>query len=451
MRAERRQALRDRQRQTVLETLREAEAWLDGLIDLERRARFDYAALGLARIRALLAALGHPERGLGCVHVAGSKGKGSVTLAAEALLRACGLRVGAFTSPHLASWLERFRIAGTPVGEAELLAALRLIRPAVDRQRREPELAPSFFDVSTALALELFRSARVEAAVVEVGLGGRIDSTNTVESRVSLVTSIELEHTDKLGRTLGAIAGEKAGIFRPGVPALCGALPDEARAVVRARAAEIGAPLREVRARAVESDARGVRFELPDGRSVRSPVLGAHQAGNLALAIAAAETFVGRPLGGTQLAALEALELPGRIERFGDLVLDCAHTPDSVRALRETLEQVAPGRRWVLGLCVSRDKDVDAIARELAPAVRVAVATAAEPVRSLEPLALARALERAGIAAVECAEGPLAALARARALARPDEWIVLTGSVYFAGALRGALLAERGRGGCTWH
>ena len=378
----------------MLDTLRDAEAWLDGLIDLERRVRFDYAALGLERIRALLAALGNPERGLPCVHVAGSKGKGSTTLAVEALLRAAGLRVGTFTSPHLSSWLERFRIGGAPVGKAELLAVLRAIQPAVERQRRDPDLAPSFFDVSTALALELFRRARLDAAAVEVGLGGRLDSTNAVEPRVSVITAIELEHTDKLGNTLGAIAGEKAGILRPGVLALCGALPEEARTVVRARAAEIGAPLREVTACAVEADASGVRFALRDGRRAASRVLGAHQASNLALAVAAAEAFAGRALGAGELAALETLELPARVERFGDVVLDSAHTPGSARALREALESAAPGRRWVLALCVSRDKDADAIARELAPPTRVALATSAEPA-ALAPAGRAGALARA--------------------------------------------------------
>jgi dihydrofolate synthase/folylpolyglutamate synthase len=434
----------------VLHNLRDAEAWLDGLVNLERRVRFDYAALGLERIRALLGALGHPERGLPCVHVAGSKGKGSTTLAAEALLRAAGLRVGAFTSPHLASWLERFRIGGAPAGEPELLEALGPVHAAVERQRADPHLAPSFFDVCTALALALFERARLDAAVIEVGLGGRLDSTNAVEPRVSVITAIELEHTDKLGDTLGAIAREKAGILRPGVPVLCGRLPVEAREVVRARAAEVGAPLCEVVPREVEAGADGVRFTLSDGRRVHGGVLGAHQARNLALAVGAAEAFTGRALASRELAALESLELPARVERFGDVVLDCAHTPESARALREAVASAGPGRRWVLALCVSRDKDVAAIAHELAPPTRVALASTAEPVRSLPPVELARALGRAGIAAVECVPEPLAALARARALARPGEWIVLTGSVYFAGALRAALLAERAAGGRTW-
>jgi dihydrofolate synthase/folylpolyglutamate synthase len=432
----------------VFESLREAEDYLDGLIDLERRARFDYAALGLERIRALLAALGEPQRGLPCVHVAGSKGKGSTTLAAEALLRASGLRVGAFTSPHLSSWLERFRIDGRSVGAGELLASLRRIQPAIEAQRKDPELCPSFFDVSTALALELFRAARVDAAVVEVGLGGRIDSTNLVEPRASVVTSIELEHTDKLGSTLDAIAREKAGILRPGIPAFCGALPDEAFEVVRARAAELGTRLERIEPREVEADASGVRFALADGRRVQSGVLGAHQASNLALAVAACEVFLGRALRAGELAALGSLRLPARVERFGALVLDSAHTPGSARALRETLESVAPGRRWVLALCVSRDKDALAIARELAPPTRIAIATTAEPMRSLAPEELARAMASAGIAQVECVAAPQAALARARELAKPGEWVVLTGSVYFAGAVRAALLGtDAGEGG----
>ncbi len=428
-----------------LQTLSDAERYLDGLINREKKTQYDYERLGLAPIRALLAAIGSPERGLPCVHVAGSKGKGTVTLATECLLRAAGLRVGAYTSPHLVSWRERFRIDGELVAEHVLVAALREMQPEIERLRGDPDLCPSFFDVSTALALALFRAAGVDVAAIEVGIGGRLDSTNAVESRVSIVTTIQLEHTDKLGKTLEAIAREKAGIFRPDVPALHGDLDPEAWGAIAAHGIGVGAPLEGVVAQDVHSSASGISFRLEDGRRVESRVLGAHQAGNLALAIRAAEIFLDRALGAEELASLGALELPARLERFGDVILDSAHTPDSARALRETVQALWPGRRFGLVLCLSRDKDAAGIVAELADVTRLCVATAVEPQRSLDSDALAALAWAGGIPDVEVAHSPLAALALARRRIGPGEGILIAGSIFLAGALREHLLAEAAR------
>jgi dihydrofolate synthase / folylpolyglutamate synthase len=424
-----------------LETLSDAERYLDGLINREKKTQYDYERLGLAPIRALLAEIGSPERGLPCVHVAGSKGKGTTTLASECLLRAAGARVGTYTSPHLESWRERFRIDGAPVAERELVAGLREIVPAIERLRGNSELCPSFFDATTALAFHLFRAARVDAGAIEVGLGGRLDSTNAVEARVSVVTAIQLEHTDKLGKTLEAIAREKAGIFRAGAPALHGPLAPEAWGALAAQAIAVDTSLEEVAARDVRASEAGVRFRLDDGRELASRVLGAHQATNLALAARASEVFLGRALAATELAALESLELPARLERLGDAILDDAHTPDSARALREALERLWPAARWVFVISVSRDKDAAGIMSELAPVTRACVATAAEATRSLDPDELAALAWSAGIGEVEVVRDPLAALARARALLRPGERLAVSGSVFLAGALRRHLVA----------
>ena len=423
-----------------LVTLADAERYLDGFINRERQLNFDYEKLGLGRIRALLAALGTGSDQLPCIHVTGSKGKGSCSLASEALLRGAGVRTGTFTSPHLVSWRERFRIDGEPVRAAELVAALAEMQPALERLRADPERRPSFFDVTTALAFELFRRARVEAGVFEVGIGGRLDSTNVVASRASVLTTVELEHTDKLGDTLHAIAREKAGIMRPGVPFLHGPLHPEALAAVMARAVAEDTPTEEVRPRDVRLGAEGVRFRLPDGREVASPVLGAHQAGNLALAVRACEAFLGAPPPDAGLAALAELRLPARLERIGDVILDCAHTTESAHALRTVLEQLWPGRRWVLALCVNRDKDAAAVLSALAAPARACVVTRADPTRSWRPEELAALARAAGIDAVEVCGDPVEAVARARALAAPDDMVVATGSFYFAGAVRDALL-----------
>ena len=241
-----------------LRRLRDAESYLDGFINRERARTFDYEKLGLGRIRALLDAIDRPERAFDCVHITGSKGKGSVALAVEALLLAAGQRVGTYTSPHLESWLERFRVSGDEVSETEMVDALRRILPAVEAQRRDPDLRPSWFDVTTALGLEIFRHLAVEAGVIEVGIGGRLDSTNLVRSRVSVITTIELEHTDKLGDTLEKIALEKAGILRPGVPVVHGPLAPEAYAALLARSVAENAPLHEVSPREVEQSEKGL-------------------------------------------------------------------------------------------------------------------------------------------------------------------------------------------------
>jgi dihydrofolate synthase/folylpolyglutamate synthase len=423
-----------------IRTLPDAERYLDGFINRERVADFDYEKLGLARVRGLLAAIGHPEAGLPCVHITGSKGKGSVALSAEALLRAAGRHVGTYTSPHLETWRERFRVDGEMVSVEGLLTSLRRIQPVVDRVREDPETRPSFFDVTTALAFEIFRDAGVDAGVIEVGIGGRLDSTNVVDSRACVLTTVQLEHTDKLGDSIEKIALEKAGIFRKEIPVVHGPLPAEAWGALLARSVAEDAPLEEVEARAVEATAAGQRFELPDGRRVETGVLGAHQATNLAIAVRACEHFLGRALDAAELRSLASLRLPARLERIGPFVLDSAHTPDSARALRETLESRWPGRRWVLGLAISRDKDAAGILRELAGPTRSCVLTRAEPLRSTNTDKLRALAEAGGVRDVVVCTDPLAALDRVRELRAADELGVLTGSIYFAGAIRGKLL-----------
>jgi dihydrofolate synthase / folylpolyglutamate synthase len=424
-----------------LETLAEAEHYLDGLINREKKTQYDYERMGLGPIRALLEAVGHPERRLPCVLIAGSKGKGTTTLATEALLCAAGLRVGAFVKPHLETWRERFRIGGAMVGEETLVRAVRDMQPAIERLRADTERCPSFFDVTVALALCLFRDAGAEIGAIEVGLGGRLDSTNAVDARVTVVTAIQLEHTDKLGDTLEAIAREKAGIFRAGVPALHGPLADEAWGAIAAAAVAADAPLEEVRALGVASGRDGLRFRLADGRALASAVLGAHQATNLALAVRASELALGRALAPAELAALATLRLPARIEPIGSAIVDDAHTPDSARALVETLAALWPDVRWVFVVSISRDKDAAGIVEALAPVTRACVMTAAEATRSRDPEELASLAWAAGVAAVLAEPAPEAALARARALLEPGDRLAVVGSVFLAGALRRHLVA----------
>ncbi len=436
-----------------ISTAAQAAAYLDGLINLERQPTLSQARLGLEPIRALLERVGHPERELSVVHVAGSKGKGSTALFAESVLGAAGERVGTFTSPHLQNWTERFRIAGREVSGSALAASVERLRPHIDalnRAGRGP--TPSFFDATTAAALLLFAEAGVDRAVLEVGLGGRLDSTNIVAPAVTCITSIELEHTDKLGDSLDQIAVEKAGILKPGVPCVIGRLPAPARDAVRARANELAAPLFsldvdfsiDVVGGMTAAQGPLIRYREPDGFEVEAQlsVLGEHQALNAALAVAAIRRL-GAHLDGTLAAAaakgLAAAALPGRVELVEcspRVVIDSAHTAASARALAAALASI-PARRLHFVLSVSAGKDLKAILAPLLPLASALTLTRAEARRSLDPTELSVAVR--GVdpqMEIRIVPNPQLALRTAHAALAGDELLCVAGSVYLAGIAR---------------
>lgn len=458
-----------------MEDLHGAVAWLSGLVNVERMPNRRRARFSLAPIHALLARLGNPERELRVLHLAGSKGKGSTALLAEALLGKLGRRSGVFTSPHLLRWNERFRIGGAPVSDATLARALDKLRPHVEALRGTAH-APSFFDAATAAALLLFAEARVEAAILEVGLGGRLDSTNAVQPRVTAISSIELEHTETLGDTLAAIAGEKAGIAKPGAPLLLGPLPPEAHRAAAARAAEVGAPLmvwgRDFHAQVLQEGAFHSRFHYTDGAATAAAtpdaetrgaravpgaafegefelaVAGRKQVQNAALALACVRrfgNFADDALRSAARAAFAEVRLPGRIEllrRAPFVLVDSAHTAASAHALAETLARI-PRRRAHLVLAVSTGKDLQRICEILAPHADCATATRAEPRRGLPPETIAAALRRAApAAAIRIAPAPEAALRQARAALDPNDLLYATGSIYLAGLARQILRSK---------
>jgi len=434
-------------------SLEEATAYLEGLINVEKRPDWPYRRFSLEPARALLERLGNPDRGLSILHIAGSKGKGSTALLAEALLRGRGLSTGAFLSPHLVRWTERFRIDGEEVAGARLAEAVDRVRPHVDAMRAEdPERAPTFFDATTAVALLLFREAEVDHAVLEVGLGGRLDSTNVCLPSVTCVTSIELEHTDRLGTTLEAIAAEKAGILESGVPVVMGALPEPARRVVEARAAEVGAPLfalgREFRYEAEERGLDGARVRVVDGRlnvTFDLPLLGPAAPLNAAMAIACVIRLVEPPEDAAAWvrASMARARLPGRIEvleREPWVLVDAAHTRASVAALARVLAGLAMPIDFVIS--ISSDKDAEGLLQPLLPLARRITLTRAEPTRSLEPAEIARIV--AGLAPgveLKVVPNPHLALRAAREATGPGAALCATGSVYLAGIAR-SVLAE---------
>ena len=438
----------------VIDSVDAAAAYLDGLINREKQPRGG-PRVDLEPVRRLLHGLGDPQHGLSVLHVAGSKGKGSTCLFAEAVLRAAGERVGTFTSPHLSRWTERFRIDGVDVEGAVLAAAVERLRPVVEALRDDPMVSPpSFFDATTAAALLLFARARVERVALEVGLGGRLDSTNVVAPAVTVVTSIELEHTELLGETLAEIAAEKAGILKPGVPCVMGCLPDEAAEVVQSRAERLGVPLwrlgREFDVEVEQSSEAGleIRYADRDGLVVQTslPVLGTHHAHNAAIALAAVTRLAAHPQSQLAEAARKGLAgatLAGRVERIeGDpcVIVDSAHTQASARALAAALQEVARTRAEFV-VSISAGKDLESILELLLPLGSRFCFTRAEPHRSLDPTELAALARRiAPGALVEVVPDPREAVAAARARVSAGELLCVTGSVYMAGIAREVLL-----------
>jgi dihydrofolate synthase/folylpolyglutamate synthase len=328
---------------------------------------------GLERTEALLADLGSPHRQLSAVHVAGTNGKGSVVATTESLLRWKGLKVGRYTSPHLIDFRERITVDGTPITEEAVLEFLERRIPVAEK------IGATFFELTTALAFEWFVKQNVDIAVIETGLGGRLDSTNVLTPRVATVTSIGMDHTDLLGDTLDAIAREKAGIFKPGVPAVVGEQSPPIRSLLAERAREAGAqPIvivdDDYRIEDVEISSQGTAFSLRsegDTERIVTPLIGAHQARNTALAIATISALGHDylPLEGEITRALAGVFLPGRFERRGKFIFDVAHNPEGAHTVAETVLALNPPAPRTALVAVLADKDWRGIIRELAPVV----------------------------------------------------------------------------------
>jgi len=401
--------------------------------------------LGLENISRLCAALDHPERAFTSLHIAGTNGKGSVAAMTHAALRAAGIHAARYTSPHLADLSERFVIGDAPVDARTLEAVAADVLDCADRLQATGVLSvpPTFFEATTAIAFELFRRAHIEIAVCEVGLGGRFDATNVLMPVAGAITTIAFDHQQHLGRTLERIAFEKAGIIKPGMTIVAGALPAPAMQVVRAAASERGATLIEA--------ATGVRVEseMRDGRAhvtidtpsasygpVTLALRGEHQVGNAVVAVRLLESSgvrVDRDAIATGLgsadwpARLELLTLPGGKR----VLIDAAHNEEGAAALADYLRRCHP-ERPALVIGVMRDKDVRPILAALLPVTSRVFATAAPTPRAL-PAEEVAAL--AGPAAVSVTD-PEEAIERALQVA---DTVCVAGSIFLAGAVRDGL------------
>lgn len=365
--------------------------------------------LGLDRTRALLAELGDPHLSLGTVvHLAGTNGKGSTAATIEALLRARGLRVGKYTSPHLVDFRERIVVDGVAVDPARVVRFVEQQMPAMER------IGASFFEATTALAMLHMAEQGVDAAVIETGLGGRLDATNVVRPAVSVITSIGMDHTEYLGGTVEEIAREKAGIFKAGAAAAIGDSEPGIAAMLRERAITAGASpvgvlLDDGWPRDVTVGDQGTSFTLPDAdggaREWHTPLVGAHQAVNTALAMLAMRQLgPGLALDDARCqAALESISVPGRFQRMGRFVLDVAHNPAGAAVLAATVARLELPRPLVTILAVLSDKDWRGIMAALAPVTDLFVLTSAPTApanRAWDPAVAAEVAHAAGWAAV---------------------------------------------------
>ena len=407
--------------------------------DYERWPGAGYAERwDLRRMEELLKRLGSPHLGRKTAHIAGSKGKGSTAAMIASGLSAAGLRTGFYTSPHLHTIRERMKINGRLITEEEFAAFVSDIRPAVEAQNKGAFGELSTFEILTALAFYYFRKLGAEAQVLETGLGGRLDATNVVpRPDVCVLTSISLDHTAVLGDTIEKIAGEKAGIIKPGVPVVSAPQFPGAMEVFRTVARARGADLIEV-GRAVTWEGKGtdtvcqrlIVKGLKDIYELTIPLLGRHQLENAAAAVAALEVLeVSRD---AVVEGLAKVEWPGRLEVLRKrplLIADGAHNGDSARRLVEALKEYFTFKRSTLIIGTSADKNAAAMVQEFAPFFDRVIVTASEHPRASAPALLAAEFSRHGVKAQETRSIP-EALDRALAEAGEDDLICATGSLF---------------------
>ena len=441
-------------------TYEEAVAYLESLIDYERTPAGAAAARvwNLDRMRQMLKPFGDPHLALRCLHIAGTKGKGSTAAMAASVLTASGRRTGLYTSPHLVTFRERIRIDGELIPEGDVIALVDQVRPTVEGMRESGIGPPSFFEVYTLMGFLQFSRQQVEIAVLEPGLGGRLDATNVVEPLACALTRIGRDHTQELGDTIPEIAREKAGIIKPGVSVISAPQSAEALEVFQEVCLERGAQLIVVgdesgpKASVVHSDRRRQVLTIHGLRGVYAdlecPLLGAHQAENAAVAIGLVELLAphGIEIGEEAIrTGIRSVHWPGRFEivsRSPYVILDGAHDEVGAAALAAALESLFPSRRIILVLGVQRDKDVEAIAAGLCPIVDRVIATASSSPRALGAYDLQRVVFR------KCrhtsAYTPVSlAVQEAIDQARRDDVVVVTGSLYVVGEAMSALgLAE---------
>ena len=418
------------------------------LTDFERKSRAgEPPDFHLRRMELLLASLGDPHLATPVVHVAGSKGKGSTCAMISAALSANGLRTGLYTSPHLHRFTERIRVDGAPVDERVFAGLIERLWPDVAAIEERGDLGKvSVFEMLTAMAFVYFRDIAAECAVIEVGLGGRLDATNLVQPEVSVITPVGLDHVAVLGDTVEKIAAEKAGIIKPGVPVVSSVQQPDAAQVIRQTAAANGSSLAEassaVEVADVEVDGwmpQRVRFETGRGRyDARLPLLGEHQVENARTAIASLEALESFDLDPDLVSAgLSRVDWPARAQVVDAgppvVIADGAHSADAGRALRSTLKRhFGAYNEFVLVVGGTAGHDMTAVVTELSDLLPRVIVTQSRHPKAVEPADFAAALQRDNVPVAAVTGDVASALTTAYRIAGPETLIVATGSLFVA-------------------
>jgi dihydrofolate synthase/folylpolyglutamate synthase len=407
--------------------------------------RFD-----LERVCELLHRLDNPQERYASVHIAGTKGKGSLAATVESVLRAAGYRTGLFTSPHLQDFRERIQVNREKIPGASLASLVSEVRPHV---AVTPDI--TFYEISTVIALEWFARQRVDIAVIEVGLGGRLDATNVITPSICAITPISFDHMELLGDTIESIAFEKAGIIKGGVPVIMAPQPEAAHTVLAERAQAVGAPLIDVNSEwkwmCVNRTSTGQQFILQPVERPKEeclyqlPLIGAHQTENAVVTVALIQQLCEQGWCISQHAisqGLKSVQWPARCEIFpGEtpIMIDCAHNRASSKRLVETLHDHFPGVRWVAVFGAMRDKDVSGMLAELMPDCSAAIMTSTGSPRAMRPHELVRLAQDHNCLAYPNAD-VASALSQGKHVATPEGLVVVTGSVAIAGAARANLI-----------
>ena len=402
---------------------------------LKHSSELAKADFNLDRMFALMESLGNLQNQYPIIHVAGTKGKGSVSALCASGLQAAGYKVGLYTSPHLLDYVERIQINGTPISHEQLVELVEEIKPHVAKNEKL-----TTFEITTALAFMAFAKYDVNAAVFEVGLGGRLDATNIVTPKVSVITSLSYDHMAVLGNTLALIAGEKAGIIKRGVPVVSSPQKDEALEVLERVAKLENANLtlvgRDVKFELIESSLAGQTFNV-QRLTLNIPLLGSHQLENAAAAYTALKVS-GIPISDEQIQkGFSQVQWRARFEvvrRDPPVIIDSVHNRDSALRLRETLDEYFPDTPVIMVFCTLEDKDISGILEELKPRLEQVVATRADHPRAPSAEWIVEQVSKAGIP-VEGVTPAALALDRALELAGDSKIVLSAGSVAFAGEI----------------
>ncbi len=437
----------------------EAMAFLFQAVDYEKLAKYKYDIpnFNLDRMERLLASVGSPHRGLKAVHIAGTKGKGSTAIMIASILKELGLRCGLFTSPHLVHLGERITVNGEMIPQDEVCSLLSELRPYIEEERRSNlKLSPTFFEMVTALAFLYFSKKCVDIAVLEVGMGGRLDSTNVVHPNVSVITSIGFDHTDKLGTTLPQITSEKAGIIKERVPVVSSEQSPEALTVIEHTCKEknssmliVGRDIKILNSSTLTNlGFTGLKCNIKTPahsyKNLFLYLLGKHQLSNCATALGVIDVLTEQGLvkimEGRVRHALTTVRCPARVEvvsRSPLIILDVAHTVESIKALKQTLQSNFKFKKLIVLMGLSEDKDIDGVLTEIVSFADEIIFTRSDNPRAASPHELAekaKALSRnPQLLTHNSVED---AFNEAKKLAEEDDLICITGSFYVAGKIK---------------